>query len=96
MIGKYFQSIGAFGVNQEDPVGTLIAYAENWRQENLAKESRIKALEERCKKLATMIPTSFTQCNGYKCREPHCISCNTEEDARAWLEETREYINERR
>ena len=46
------------------------------------------------KKLETMITTSVTQCNGYKCREPHCISCNSKEDAREWLKDVREYIEE--
>ena len=27
------------------------------------------------------IVTDVTRCNGWKCREPYCISCTTEEDA---------------
>ena len=45
------------------------------------------------KKLETMITTSVTQCNGYKCREPHCISCFGD-DAHEYIAETRKFIEE--
>jgi flagellar motility protein MotE (MotC chaperone) len=32
LIGKLFQSIGAFGVDEKDPVGTLIAFAAEWHR----------------------------------------------------------------
>lgn len=31
-IGKLFQSIGGFGVDEKDPVGTLIAFAAEWHR----------------------------------------------------------------
>ena len=48
-IGKYFSSIGAFGVNEADPVGTLLAYAEEWRTNWLnaqAEATKLKKLQD--------------------------------------------------
>jgi hypothetical protein len=37
-IGKYFQSIGGFGVDEKDPIWTLITFAEQWRKGFMEKE----------------------------------------------------------
>lgn len=39
------------------------------------------------KKATNMYPTTETECNGYKCREPWCRSCYPEEDVNDFLEQ---------
>ena len=42
--------------------------------------------------LLSHLPLETTECRGYKCREGHCESCNTEDYARETVEKNRQFF----
>ena len=60
--------------------------AEQVKQlEEMAEAIRVK--DEALKKLIQHTPSQTIPCNGVKCRERWCYSCNTEEDAERAIQE---------
>ena len=65
---------------------TPTAQIERQRKTILELQNVLREAKEHLYKLIAFTPRHLSDCSGYKCREPYCISCNEDELANQYLE----------
>jgi hypothetical protein len=93
-IGRYFNSIGAFGANESDPVGVLLAYADQWRTNWLSAQTRKSDIADKWISCADRMPDGpsdselmvYVLCHVSGCTRPRLLGWYTGPSPR-WYDE---------